>query len=60
MKKFNEFLKESTWFSNPNTDVDKYVRGLITRLSLLRPEEIDVIKNDLEELKQLINNVLKR
>lgn len=60
MRKFNDFLKETNWFSNPNTDVDKYVNGLITRLSLLHPEEIDAIRTNLEELKQLINNVLKR
>lgn len=59
MRKFNEFL-EATWLSNPNDDVKQYVTGLKNRLALLRPEEIDVIKHDLEELKDLIHNVLKR
>lgn len=58
MKKFSEFLE--SWSSNPNDDVSKYITGLFNRLSLLRPEEIDAVRSDLEELRGLLNNVLKR
>jgi hypothetical protein len=60
MKTFNQYLTENTWFGNPNDDVSKYVTGLKNRLSLLRPEEIDNIRKDLEELDDIIQNVLKR
>lgn len=59
MKKFNDYLQENL-FSNPNDDIEKYITGLSNRLSLLRSEEVQAIHHKLEELRDLINNVLKR
>ncbi len=43
---------------NPADDVDQYITGLKNRLMLLRPEEIPERRENLMELKQLLDRLL--
>lgn len=58
MQNFETYL-ENTFFNNPANDIDQYITGLYNRLALLPPDQLEMRKEKLVELKNLIDYTLK-
>ena len=57
MKTYQQYLLEGA-FSNPMENVESYIIGLKNRLILMRPDEVELHRERLAELKQVLDRVL--
>jgi hypothetical protein len=57
MKSYQQFKENA--LQNPIGDIQKYITGLKNRLILIRPEEVDLIKDQLADLRHILDEVLR-